>query len=287
VTSMTQGDLKPDLVVALSDEDEHGNQLTVDLTRATTVTVVAYRDGTEVFRRPAASVTAQGIVVLAWEAGDTATAGVIDVEVEVGWPDGPQTFTISGAVDIEAPTARRQMLVRVEELSNHMSGVTFTAAQTADAERTLAGLQRSLERKLKRRFTEAEVTEWTYADEGGWAMLTRTPVVSIESIGGYWSTGAAPFTYGRRHTKNGVAGLSPLSWALVTYRGGGLGDDLEDIRFAILEKAAAVMTNRHDDTRSVKDLDTREPTTRPPSTTWTDAELHEYGIENLRRIVVI
>lgn len=281
---MKQGDLKPDLVVNLTD-DGHP----IDLTGARSVTVVGSRDGSVIFSRPATLVDELGEVQMSWEAGDTDGLGYIDIEVEVEWTDGLQTFEPSGRIVVEPPVPRTRLLT-VEDLSNHMSGVTFSPAQYADAEAVLRGLERSLERRLARRFVEAQATERVFADEVGWAMLTRTPVKAVLSVDGLvpwtintWQTGP---------TRNGLNGLAPLSWSTVVYRGGGFGpendDTMEDVKLAILEKAADLMRNRHDDTQSVKDLDTREPIAAPAGTFhWTDAELDESGLTRLRRRVVI
>lgn len=83
-----RGDLKPDLVITCLDGDAP-----VDLTVATSVSVIGVRDGVVLFNRAATSSTALGVVTMLWQSGDTNLAGVIEVEVQVTWSGAkPQTF---------------------------------------------------------------------------------------------------------------------------------------------------------------------------------------------------
>ncbi len=91
------GDLKPDLTLTITDDG-----VAVDLTVATSVTVIGYLDGVQKFSR-AATVTAQGLATMAWVAGDTTTAGVIYLEVVIDWPGAkPQTIRPNEVVEIVA-----------------------------------------------------------------------------------------------------------------------------------------------------------------------------------------
>lgn len=97
---MYRGDLKPDLVITLMDGDAP-----IDLSAATSVSVVGVRDGASLFDRAATSATSAGVVTMAWQAADTNTAGAIEIEVEVVWPGGKtQTFRPRSMVTI-APLA--------------------------------------------------------------------------------------------------------------------------------------------------------------------------------------
>ena len=92
---MYRGDLKPDLTITCTDDEAP-----VNLTTATAIRVIGVRNGTVVFDR-AGTGTAEGVVTMAWQAEDTATAGHIQVEAEVMWPGNkPQTFRPAGVVEI-------------------------------------------------------------------------------------------------------------------------------------------------------------------------------------------
>ena len=98
---MYRNDLKPDLVITLRDDNGP-----VDLTAATSTRVIARRDGTVLFTRAAASVTALGVVTTLWQTADTSVVGTIDVEVEVTWPGTKlQTFRANNVVEVVADFA--------------------------------------------------------------------------------------------------------------------------------------------------------------------------------------
>lgn len=92
---MRRGDLKPDLIVDLTDNDEP-----MDLSAATAVSIIAVRNGTQLFKREATSYST-GMATLEWEVGDTASPGTLTVEVEVIWPGPkPQTIRPNGVVKV-------------------------------------------------------------------------------------------------------------------------------------------------------------------------------------------
>ena len=96
-----RGDLKPDLVITLTDGDQP-----VDLSAATSVRIIGMRGSTLAFDRTPTS-TEGGVVTMEWLPEDTETTGRITVEVEVTWPGAkPQTFRpASNAVDVVADYA--------------------------------------------------------------------------------------------------------------------------------------------------------------------------------------
>ena len=86
---MNSGDLLPDLVADLAGQDGP-----VNLTSATKVEVVGYRDGVEVLRRVVTG-DAQGKVVMPWQTGDTGV-GTLGVRWEVTSGEKVQTFPPAG-----------------------------------------------------------------------------------------------------------------------------------------------------------------------------------------------
>lgn len=95
---MFQHDTLPALTITCTD-----NGAAVDLSTATSIKVIGTRadTGATVFSR-AVTGTAQGVVTMTWLAADTANVGEIQVEVEVTWPTGVQTFRPSNNVQIVA-----------------------------------------------------------------------------------------------------------------------------------------------------------------------------------------
>lgn len=82
VLIMYVGDLKPDLVVTITD-----NGQPLSLATAAAVRVIgSFRGATPKFDRAATSYTSGGVITMEWQAGDTDTAGDLLVEVEIMWP---------------------------------------------------------------------------------------------------------------------------------------------------------------------------------------------------------
>jgi hypothetical protein len=82
-----KGDLEPDIHLRLRD----GNA-SVDLTLASSISVLGVRDGVVIFTR-AATGDVDGNVIVSLQAPDSAVVGPIDVIVRVIWPGNrPQTF---------------------------------------------------------------------------------------------------------------------------------------------------------------------------------------------------
>ena len=71
----------------------------VDLTTATAIRVIGSRNGAQAFSYLSPYRSGGGIVTAAWQAADTAVAGMIALEVEVTWPGGGiTTFPAHGAL---------------------------------------------------------------------------------------------------------------------------------------------------------------------------------------------
>lgn len=95
---LRRGDTRPALVVTLDDDGA-----VVDLTNATTVTVVCKPSvaGVPVIRRATTDFTAEGVVTMQWQDGDTDVSCTMKVEFEVIWPDfSKQTFPASNKVQV-------------------------------------------------------------------------------------------------------------------------------------------------------------------------------------------
>jgi hypothetical protein len=96
--NIKQGDLAPSLSVTCTSDGG-----VVDLTAATSVQVVARREGaaTALFTRNATG-TANGVVTMDWQAGDTDTVGRINVEILVTWVGGvPQRFPATSYLPVD------------------------------------------------------------------------------------------------------------------------------------------------------------------------------------------
>lgn len=96
--NIKKGDLLPSLSITCTS-----NGAVVDLTTATSVVVVARREGagTVLFSR-AATGDANGVVTMPWVAGDTDTVGRINIEVLVTWPGSkPQRFPATSTLPVD------------------------------------------------------------------------------------------------------------------------------------------------------------------------------------------
>jgi hypothetical protein len=92
---LRRGDLKPDLVVDLEDDGA-----LIPVTTAASMSVIGARNGVMLFKRAVPTDT-DGIARMEWQAGDTATAGTITVEVEIVWPGTkPQSIRTGNTVKV-------------------------------------------------------------------------------------------------------------------------------------------------------------------------------------------
>lgn len=141
----------------------------------------------------------------------------------------------------------------VDALRDFMSGVHLEGYQQNAAEDVINGLVGQIEAYLGRPIFVEERTEWA---AGGW--LSATPVVSIAAVGGL------PYTGDVGRLRSGHLGWE----ADVRYTGGLAADPSAArlLRAMILRAAADEMTNRHDDTVSVKNLDMRDDSQEPAAT---------------------
>lgn len=150
-------------------------------------------------------------------------------------------------------------LVEVEDLQDYMSGAKMTGYQEDAALDIIMGVTGQIGAFLGRPILVRERTEWATQ---GW--LSATPITAIWDVDGVAYNLTTPGRY-----VNGNIGRE----ALVRYTGGLAADeDARDLlRITILRAAAVEMTNRHDDTITVKDLDIREPGAAGPNSYAEDA----------------
>lgn len=93
--TMKRGDTQPPLSITLTD-----NGAVVDLSTATIIKVKASRNESLLFSR-ATTGTTLGVVTMPWQATDTALPGILQIEVEVTWPDGGiLTFPADGVLRV-------------------------------------------------------------------------------------------------------------------------------------------------------------------------------------------
>lgn len=180
------------------------------------------------------------------------------------------------------------MIVEVEELKDYMSSIGLTADQWEAAEQVLMGLERALERHLQRPLQRKERTELVFPDEAGRLWPKATPIASVSSPSGLYPNGANGLsgTYGYGYS--GAVGYPGVNagGVVLTYVGGLVGEDEEDVRTAILRAAAREMTSRHDDTLTPADLSTSTPPRDDRREHgWTDDELKQF--DRLRRRTVV
>lgn len=146
------------------------------------------------------------------------------------------------------------MIVSVEELIDYMSDVTLTSDQRTAAELVIEGVQGEIETFLNRSIEPVTRTEYLVVDHNGQIWPLHTPVISVTSI--VRDALAVPYTL-----EGGLlTGGTPGQQVVVTYVGGFSNDHRahNHLRLEVLRLAAREMTNRHDDTLTVKDLDTTD-----------------------------
>jgi hypothetical protein len=170
------------------------------------------------------------------------------------------------------------LIVTVEDLRDYMNGIGLDANQAGALEDVLAGVQRELERYCQRRFKVRAYVETVQPDEWGRLWPKNTPVLDVLEPFGYSGVGNQIVADGGV----GYGGWGPVQ---VKYVAGLNPDDLADVRRAILQVAAREATDRHDDTLSVRDTDSRrERRADPMPLGWQPAELARF--DRLRRRTV-
>lgn len=200
------------------------------------------------------------------------------------------------------------MIVSVQRLNKYMSSPQWSQDQQDAAKDTLEGLESTLESALMTWVTPREITEEATILASG-LVATRHPVTSVSMLDDVAVTApdeGTPPGFGQplpgsfvlsehrvrrigRTTSYPTLTLSdPTAWGIPGGRiGGGMGvvtltyqggwGDVPALRFAILQKARAIMFNTHDDTAVMRNTDAAKAPP-VPSEEWSDAELAKLGI---------
>lgn len=171
-------------------------------------------------------------------------------------------------------------IVTVQELQDYMSGIGLAVDQQLALQDVLDGVQRELERYCQRPLERMERTEAVFPDDAGRLWPKATPIVSVSAPVGLVPNGA---NYLSGYYPTNV--LDPAGPVVLTYVGGLVGVEEDDVRLAILRVAAREATDRHDDVRTVTDLEGRQARrTDTREVGWTDDELKKF--DRLRRRTV-
>lgn len=174
-------------------------------------------------------------------------------------------------------------IVTTSELKDFMSSIGLDADQASAAQDVLDGLQRELERYCQRPLERMERTEVVFPDDAGRLWLKATPIVSVSEPTDL-QPGPGNSIYGFYPYGSMFGGLyEPVT---VTYVGGIEGKDEDDVRLAILTIASRIVTNMHDDSRTVTDLNGEEAKSSDTRAQgWTKDELKKF--DRLRRRTVV
>jgi hypothetical protein len=206
-------------------------------------------------------------------------------------------------------------IVDVDDLRDYMSGIGLETSQWAAAEMVLDGVQHELELHINRPVQPTLVREWKSVQSDGYVRLSVTPVHTIRSVvsaeGAVSPDGTAftlspldktdfennyankvPTAFNAYHPSKGGLYLTDVGWGMlgtfvvVEYVGGYVGWSDAAIRYKILEVAARIMTNNHDDTTSIADGVVRPASPDPVQARgWTEDELRRF--DRIRRRVVV
>src|SRR3954471_5984809 len=198
-----------------------------------------------------------------------------------------------------------QSIISVERLNRFMSSPNWTDAQTEAVRETIEDLESTLGSRLNSPITPIPYAETVTILRSG-QVNTSYPVASIDSINGVAIVDGAlpggwrlqnPRLYATEPPSFGGTPFTLDTWSL----GGGYGEvgrvdgigsvkieyqagwgNVPALRLALLKKASAIITNQHDDTVVVRDLDANQPPPVPKEE-WTDAEMKE--LELFRNLV--
>jgi hypothetical protein len=92
-----RGDTYPPLVMTLNSINNLGEEEAVDLTNVTEVRIIIKSSAEALVLEGVDVENAEaGEISYSWEDGDTDIAGTYQVEAEVEWPEGVQTFPNEG-----------------------------------------------------------------------------------------------------------------------------------------------------------------------------------------------
>lgn len=184
-------------------------------------------------------------------------------------------------------------VVSVKQVRDHLSSPPWSAEQEAACALLIARRQTELQRYFGVPIDPIDRVETVKILDSG-LLATDWPVFKVYSIDGVAAAGSgatfgqalpSPYTWrdegwitapkpvvplGLTTRPFDIMGATAtLGWATVAYAGGW--GPLADITGAIIDKVAATMINRHDDTVTARQLDAESPP--PLKEEWTDKEL--------------
>lgn len=168
--------------------------------------------------------------------------------------------------------------VIVEELVGYMSGVNIPSGSREMVQLVLDGVQGQLETFLGYALVQDPVTTAetvVVADQRTLMLMTsRWPVASVETI--FDSQGDVP-NWDFDDTGNIVIRDDPYDFNgyTITYTPGLPPAQLVQAKLSILRVASREVTNKHDDTRSARDINGRLPT--PLAEGWAKGEMKQFS----------
>lgn len=184
------------------------------------------------------------------------------------------------------------MIVSTSDLIDYMSGINLNAPQETAAEFVLAGIQADLERYLNRPLEPRTITETVRVDTDGRLHTTVSPIISVDSTSGLMIQAGSLYVGSSVGSTFTLGTFGMEEYRTVTYVAGidaRTDPQYADVRLSIMRVASREMTNRHDDTLSVKGLETDnvgEPTGPQNGVQgWTYDELRMH--DRLRKRVIV
>lgn len=189
-------------------------------------------------------------------------------------------------------------IVTAERVNRHLSSPAWTSAQFAEAEDLCEEIEATLADQLNTPITPKPYSETAAILDSG-LVATAYPVASVSVLNGQTIAEGDPLPAGwvlvdhriRQQPPNpltltvstlalfpsGVAARAQGFGAVGVSYQAGYGNE-PTLRITILEKVAAIMLNRHDDTVIARGLDASAPAAVPGSAgNWTEQELAPLG----------
>lgn len=176
------------------------------------------------------------------------------------------------------------LVVKVAELLQYMSDIGVTPSQTASAMDILYGVQGEVEDYIGRPIMPGRTQENHETDDKGTIFPKKTPITAVHSITADYE---GTITYNPTITykvKGNFIETNFQGKVVIDYSYGLSNQKLGLVRSTILRAAAREMEVRHDDTLSVKDLDTNE---QPPKEPYGLTEEEERRLGRIKRRVMI
>lgn len=146
-------------------------------------------------------------------------------------------------------------VISPDELIAFMSGIDLTPAQVDAAKLIIDGVQAEIETAINRSIEPVRRTEVVTADHLGRLWPLHTPIISVESV-----QAGTPLAVVGYDFAEGLVTVSYGGDYTITYVGG-IGHNHRahnHLKLEVLRLCSREMTNRHDDTLGVKDLNVND-----------------------------